>query len=303
MSGSNPGLPDTPQSLMRRCDGPGLLFLAAHLLTLCLTGGLLYLALGTWWAVPATVLHGVVIVHLFAPFHETAHGTAFRSPRLNEAVGFLTGLVLLLPALQFRHEHRAHHQYTQDPARDPQRIPMAERLGGYLFYATAIPYFYNAIATLIRHALGRFSAMERQFLPAGVRPRVQRQAWLMWGIYAVVLGVSLAAQSWAAAVYWLLPRIAGEPLMRLIRMSEHGACPLSDDIWRNTRTVLTWPPIRWLAWNMAYHAEHHARAAVPFHALPELHRRIGERFEVVERGYWRAQRTLIRNGLRNSTLG
>ena len=41
-------------------------------------------ALATWgmegtWILPAMFLHGVVIVHLFAPFHESTHGTAFRS--------------------------------------------------------------------------------------------------------------------------------------------------------------------------------------------------------------------------------
>lgn len=292
-----------PQDLPERSDAAGLGFLSAHLAVLGGTGWLLYASLGSTLAIPATVLHGIVLVHLFAPFHETAHGTAFRSPWINRTVAFVTGAILFLPALQFRYEHRAHHQHTQNPDHDPQMIPMAERLGGYFWYATAIPYFYNAFATLIRHALGRFSAMERVFLPTSVQPRVQRQAWLLWGIYGAVLIGSLALQSWAAVIYWLLPRLAGEPFMRLIRMSEHGACPQTPDILRNTRTVLTCPPLRWLAWNMAYHAEHHARAAVPFHALPELHRRIGDRFEFVERGYWRTQRTLIRNGLQNANAG
>ena len=179
-------------------------------------------------------------------------------------------------------------------------IPMAERFGGYWLYASALPYFYNAISTLVRHALGRFSPMEQQFLPPSVKPKVQRQAWLMWGVYATVAVLSLYLQSWNAVIFWLLPRLAGEPLMRLIRMAEHGACPVNSDLWHNTRTVLTWLPVRWLAWNMAYHGEHHAQAAVPFHALPTLHRRIGGRFQVVERGYWRTQLTLIKNGWTNS---
>lgn len=55
-------IPDAElQSLMQRRDGPVLLFLGAHLLTLDLTGILLHLSLGTWWVVPAVVLHGVLL--------------------------------------------------------------------------------------------------------------------------------------------------------------------------------------------------------------------------------------------------
>ena len=32
--------------------------------------------------------------------------------------------------------------------------------------------------------------------------------------------------------------------------------------------------VKYLMWNMPYHAEHHAYPAVPFHALPDLHREI-----------------------------
>ena len=288
------------RDLLKRCDGPGLIFLSGHVFTLIVTGMLLWLSWGSLWAVPAVILHGIVIVHLFAPFHECAHNTAFKTAWLNDIVYFWTGVVLLLTPLQFRWEHRAHHNYTQQIERDPQMIPMAEKLGGYLYYATAIPYFYNALSTLVRHALGRFSAMEQQFLPLSERPKVQRQAWLMWGIYAAVALLSLWLESWNAVIYWLLPRVVGEPFMRLIRMSEHGGCPRVADLWRNTRTVLTIVPIRWLAWNMAYHAEHHALAAAPFHALPRLHALIGERFEHLDRGYWRVQRELIRNAWASS---
>lgn len=39
----------------------------------------------------------------------------------------------------------------------------------------------------------------------------------------------------------------------------------------NTRTTLTTRVVRFLAWNMPYHAEHHAMPSVPFHKLPVLH--------------------------------
>jgi fatty acid desaturase len=88
--------------------------------------------------------------------------------------------------------------------------------------------------------------------------------------------------------------------MRLIRMSEHVGRPRVPDLLRNTRTVMSIAPVRWLAWNMAYHAEHHAVPGVPFHALPSLHRVLGPHLEDVQPGYIATQQQLIRNALRPS---
>lgn len=285
------------KALSRRSDGPGLLFLAGHGATLGITGAAIWTALGTWWLLPAMFLHGIVIVHLFAPFHEATHGTAFRTQWLNDAVGWAGGLALLLGPLYFKHEHAAHHSFTQHPGKDPQMIPVAERLSGYLWYATAIPYFISNGGSLVKHPFGRFSEAERAVLPAYSLPAIRREAQIIWGVYGLVLVLSLALQSWAAVIYWLAPRLIGEPVMRLIRMSEHVGRPRVADLLRNTRSVETWAPVRWLAWNMAYHAEHHALPTVPFFALPALHRILRSHVEDVQPGYLATQILLIRNGL------
>ena len=117
---------------VERRDGPGLAFATAHVALIVITGWLVWRTLGTAWTVPAVIVHGIVIVHLFAPFHESTHYTAFRSRRLNTAAGWLTGLVLMLPPTVFRYQHTAHHRYTQDIERDPQMIPIGERRRGFL---------------------------------------------------------------------------------------------------------------------------------------------------------------------------
>ena len=113
-----------------RSNGPGLLFIAAHIALILSTGYLLFLSLGTWWCVPASFIHGIGIVHLFAPFHECMHRTAFRSQWLTRTVAFSIGLVLTLLPRSFRYEHADHHTHTQMDGLDPQAIPMGETLGG-----------------------------------------------------------------------------------------------------------------------------------------------------------------------------
>jgi len=63
----------------------------------------------------------------------------------------------------------------------------------------------------------------------------------------------------------------------------------------NTRTALTLPLVRLFAWNMPYHAEHHAYPAVPFHALPRLHAEVRGETANLEPGYLRATAKVYRS--------
>jgi len=69
----------------------------------------------------------------------------------------------------------------------------------------------------------------------------------------------------------MLPALLGQPFLRLYLLAEHGRCPPVANMLENTRTTLTNRAVRFLAWNMPYHIEHHSAPNVPFHKLPGLH--------------------------------
>lgn len=286
-------------TLTRRSNAPGLVFACAHAALLGATGYLVWSSLGTWWVIGAAFLHGTVISHLFAPYHEAIHGTAFASRPLNTALAWVSGLILMLPPTAFQYEHADHHTYTQNLDRDPQMIPMAERLGGYLYYASSIPYFQGIFTNLLLHAVGRVTPLTARSLPPGAHGRLVRDARLFWAVYAGLALVSLALESWAVAVLWLVPRLVGEPIERIVRMSEHVGCARTENMLVNTRTVLTWAPLRWLSWNMALHTAHHAIPQVPFHALPRLHRLIEPHIVDLRRGYLETVRFHLENARGN----
>lgn len=288
---------DRVRTLSARRDRPGLVFLAAHLALLAAGAGWIVAWRDSAWALVPMTLHGIVVVHLFAPFHEASHGSAFATRRINDAVEWFCGLALGLPPTHFRFEHAEHHACTQQPGKDPEMIASAETLRGYLVYATAGPYFRSLVSTLLRLAMGRFNAEERRFLPPARLAQAQRDSRIMLAFYGGIAAASVITGSWLAIEIWLLPRVLGEPFMRLIRMSEHVGCPQTADWLSNTRTVLTLAPIRWLAWNMAFHAEHHAVPSVPFHALPQLNAVLAGRLANLRRGYLATQMDLIRNGI------
>ena len=121
---------------------------------------------------------------------------------------------------------------------------------------------------------------------------------LMTGaLYALIAVLSLALHSTLALEFWVIPALLGQPWLRLYLMAEHTGCALVPDMLANSRTTLTNGIVRFFAWNMPYHAEHHAFPAVPFHALPRLHQRLAPALKVVSPGYIAAQRSILK-GLR-----
>ena len=282
------------RALMQRSDRPALLRLEVWLLVLLATGSLIAFTRGTWWVWPAMAVHGVVLVHHFSLQHECVHYTVFRTRWLNDAVGTLCGYVILLPHRFFRYEHCDHHTWTQLTGEDPELIPMPKTLGEYLWYISSVPYWRAKLSELMNHVRGRLTEVERRFIPAEEHAAVFREARLMAGVYLAVLALCLVTGWWGPLWYWWLPVILGEPFMRFIRMTEHVGRPTVDDMRENTRTNLVSLPLRFLCWNMNYHAEHHYAASVPFHALPRLHEKLRGYVTVEPRGYLGAHADILR---------
>src|SRR5690606_26944063 len=252
---------------------------------------LVWAARGTGWLLPAMLLHGVILVFLFAPLHESVHWTAFRRRRLNDAVAWPCGALLLLPPAYFRAFHFAHHRHTQDPLRDPElATPKPRTFGGYLWHISGLPYWRERIATTLRHACG---GVDEPFIGARQRPAIVREARVLLGAYVLLALVSIALSSAALLYLWLAPVLLGQPFLRLYLLAEHTGCPLVANMLENSRTTRSLAPVRRLAWNMPYHAEHHACPALPFHALPAAHRVLKARIRCQAPGYVAVHREIV----------
>jgi len=257
--------PAVLRALSERRDGPGIQRIAAHLGLLAATGAAILAAPGAWWWLPA-LAHGFVMVFLFAPLHETVHRTAFRTGWLNRAVGDLAGFLLILPPRWFAAFHFAHHRFTQDPQRDPELAsPKPTTLLGYAWIVSGIEYWFRTSRGLIRRAFGR---APDAFLDDRLRARAIAEARVYLALYAALAAGSVALGSDLVLKLWVVPALLGQPFLRLYLLSEHWGCPTVKDMWANTRSTISLAPMRWLAWNMPNHAEHHANPAIPFHALP-----------------------------------
>ena len=276
---------------LSRSDLPGLANFIGHIAVMVGSGYLLYLALGTWWVAPAVLLHGIIVSFLFAPMHECSHGTPFRTRWLNETVFHIVSFFYLAQPVMFRYAHAAHHTYTNIRGWDPDMTwPENPKLKDYLWFISAIPLWRTYLVWPLRHALlGRLDEADRYYVPDSEVSRIVREARACVALYFLITAAALwFGFGWELLVFWIIPRLLGEPFMRAVRVAEHWGCEETGDLRENTRTTKTLALLRFICWNMNYHAEHHLVPLTPFHQLPALHehlqeklRRIGESYPAV----------------------
>jgi fatty acid desaturase len=284
---------DDLRALMARSDGPGLVRAACHLGALVVTGTLVWRLRSTVWVVPLVILHGYALAFLFCLLHETAHRTAFRTRWLNVTLGTVAGFLTFRPYRNYRVFHWEHHRHTQDPARDPElHFAKPSTLPAYLAVLTGVPNLRRRLDDLLKLSAGR--ADKPWMSPPERRPLILEARAYLAG-YLVVAAVSIAAGSAAALLLWIVPFMVGQAFLQPYLLAEHTGCATTRDCLTNTRTTLTLPLVKLFAWNMPYHAEHHAYPAVPFHALPRLHEHVRGHVANVEPGYLAATATVNRH--------
>lgn len=278
-------------ALTTRTNIHGLLRLTLHLSAMMLAGMMAYHSSGAAYVCWALIL-GILGVFLFTPMHEASHLTAFRTRWINHAVTHFIGLLLILPPRWFTHFHMAHHQHTQDPARDPELAsPKPSNWATYLWALTGLPVWYSQLSALVKNGMGR---NQDDFIPPHQRPAIAAESRVMMLIYILAIAVSAALSSAILIKCWIIPALLGQPFLRMYLLAEHGGCDLTPNMFANSRTTLTNWFIRILAWNMPYHAEHHSLPSVPFHQLPALHAKTAPLITHLDQGYATVHRGLIK---------
>lgn len=269
--------------LTGKSNGPGLLQFSCHLGAIVILGALIAARVPYW---PVLMLpQGILIVFLFTLLHETVHRTAFETQWLNDAVARFCSLAIALPADWFRYFHFAHHRYTQDRENDPElAFPKPETMRQYIVHVSGLPVWLGHFKTLWTNATGR---CRDSYVPPKGLPKVRTEARAMIAFYAVVFLACLYFRSTLLLYVWIVPAVLGQPFLRLYLLAEHGRCPFVANMLENTRTTFTNWFVRKLAWNMPFHAEHHAYPGVPFHQLPAFHVLIERHLKVTEAGYVR----------------
>ena len=288
-----PLTPAMLRELSVRSDFRGAAQSLGHYGVIVLTGALIWMVSstrGVLWALPLMVVQGYVVAFLFMAVHETAHKTAFRSRNLNLVVGYLSAFLIGLPYEYYTLFHWDHHRYTQDPDKDPELIVGVKPASG-----TQLAIAYSGVlqvAGRLRLMLGHAVTGEVTvpWIPENKRAVIVREARVYVALYALLLAISLWCSSALLLWVWVVPLIVGQFFLRPYLYAEHTGCERTRSAFQNTRTTYTGAVVKWFAWNMPYHVEHHAYPTIPFHALPKLNEIVDDDIVHRGRGYIRTTR-------------
>ncbi|MBV7394490.1 fatty acid desaturase [Mameliella sediminis] len=280
----------TLKTIAARSDRPGVIWLAQWTVALIVTGSLVWILIGSPWVWPAMMLHGIFLsVPAYSASHETAHGTAFRTRWLNEAVLWVTSLIYMEEPLHRRYTHTNHHTHTWHVGKDSQMpfdTPMG--FGGWLAEITGFALLRFHLQVFWHLSIGHYTDTMRMVTPEQEFPKMTRNARIMVAIYLVVL-LAPAVGIWWPLWLIVLPRILGAPIMLLFTLIQHVELQEnSPSILESTRSFRTGPLAAFLYMNMNNHVEHHLYPQVPFHALPQLAEAVKDQVPAPDNGFFRS---------------
>ncbi len=264
----------TMKALMQRRDGPAIrdtiLWALGHVLFAA--GGIYFW--GTWWCVPFWAAYGVLYGSACdSRWHECGHGTAFRTPWMNEVVYNIASFQVMRNPVAWKWSHARHHTNTYIVGRDPEIAFMRPLnvVKPVLAYVGVLGA-WESMLILLRQAGGTLSDDEKDYIPESERPKAILAARIQIAIYVATLAAAVAWRSFIPLMLIGLPRLYGCWHMVLTGMLQHGG--LADNVpdhRLNSRTVYMNPISRFIYWNMNYHIEHHMFPMVPYYSLPALH--------------------------------
>lgn len=291
------------KQLMKRKDGPAIRDTIIWFVLLSGAGILGYYSWGTWWAIPAFLIYGILYATVAdSRWHECGHGTAFKTPWMNEFVYQIASFMCMKPATPWRWSHARHHTDTIIVGRDPEIIaPRPPVWHILLFEFVKLHGGLSDFKRIVLHCFGILDNEEKEYIPETEYRKTFMESRIWMIIYLGVIAWAIYIKSILPLMFIGLPTFYGSFLLYIYGITQHLG--LMEDVLDhrlNSRTVYMNRINRFLYWNMNYHIEHHMFPMVPYHALPALHEEMKKDCPQASPNLWAALKevlgTLIKQG-------
>lgn len=264
----------TMRRLLERRDGPAIRDTILWFALILASG------IATWylWPSPWAALPYIVYAVLYSStsdsrWHESGHGTAFKTDWLNNALYEIASFMVTRESVVWRWSHTRHHSDTIIVGRDPEiAVPRPPNIRMTILSFFGLPNYPKYVKHILMHSFGRMSADEKTFIPESEFPKIYRRARIYLAIYATVIAIAIYSRSILPLLLVGFTDLFGKWLMVVYGLTQHaGLAENVLDHRLNCRTVYMSRLNRFLYWNMNYHVEHHMFPLVPYHALGALH--------------------------------
>ena len=265
------------KALMQRSDQPAIrdaIILFGSMIVLAGIGIALW---PSWSSAPFWLAYGVLYGSAMdSRWHECGHGTAFKTPWMNNVVYQIASFCMIRNPVSWRWSHARHHTDTIIVGRDPEIVAMRPPALFRIF----LNFFgifdaLNGWKRMLLNAVGNLDPEEATFIPEQEQHKVIGVARVWVLIYLATIVLAVAMQSILPLMVIGSPRLYGAWHHVMTGIMQHAG--LAEDVLDhrlNSRTVYINPISRFVYWNMNYHVEHHMFPMVPYHRLPELHEKI-----------------------------
>ena len=265
---------DQMRKLLERRDGPAIRDTLIWFGLIIGSAVLVTILWGTWWFIIPYVVYSVLYASSSdSRWHESSHGTAFKTGWMNDLLYEIASFMVLRQSTVWRWSHTRHHSDTLVRGRDPEiaapRPPQIKRILMSFFGLRSAPAEFRK---MFIHASGRIDKQVATYLPESEYRKVYWKARIYLLIFAATITLSIVLSTPLPVMFIGLPTLVGTWLMPIYGLTQHaGLAENVLDHRLNCRTVYMNRVHRFLYWNMNYHIEHHMFPMVPYHALPKLH--------------------------------
>ncbi|AIR89858.1 fatty acid desaturase family protein [Pseudomonas cremoricolorata] len=235
------------------------------------------------------VLLGCMFAHGVELQHQVLHAQGFRNKKLNEWIGVLLGLPMLVSFAEYRASHMHHHRFLGTPQNE-EFFDYGDQYGKLSLRSLSSMLIRLFMLThylrLLRNMFFSLTSEHRKF-SLNVSRRIKRDHIAMLLMIAMLSLLSAEFGVRLVLCLWLLPLLfIAAPIHALIEMPEHFRCATdSTDPFQNTRTIKSNAFMNWFTNGNNYHVEHHYMPGLPIDRLHDLHETIHQRCAYVETSY------------------
>ncbi len=209
------------------------------------------------------ILATLCVTICYLPSHEAQHNNIARPNTslrwLNELVGYVSTIPMVLPYRTARLTHLEHHAHTNNPELDPD-------------YSVTADGWWPAISKSIRTRINRSgagqnaayaAALDRIGGEAAARARIEALAMNLayWGILTALAWSGFALE---ALLLWWLPRHVGVTYIQLLLSWAPHHPGEETGRYKDTR-AFKYRFGNILAMGMEYHIIHHLHPSIPLH--------------------------------------
>ncbi|MDE3128947.1 MAG: fatty acid desaturase [Gemmatimonadota bacterium] len=244
------------------------------------------LAVSPWLALVFVLPTAGLLVRTFIFMHDCAHGSFFASRRVNDTVGFLTGVLTLTPFGQWRRDHALHHASSGDLERrghgDITTLTVREYLARTPRERRSYRLMRNPVVLLL---LGPpYLALNQRVRARSLATRSPQVASVWLTNAAIVVGLTVAfwTVGWktvlfAYALPFYLAAMAGVWLFYVQHQFEgaywtsHADWDYVDAALQGSTHLQLSPLFRWFTGSIGLHHVHHVAPRIPNYRLQACH--------------------------------